>query len=136
MAILQVEVTSMNSDSKTKVEIDLVEKITKQIITLSSGIVVVLITILGYFLDIFEVLPSSLIQIIFVSNLLFWISIIFGILVYGSLISSIHEVKEIKEVDVHGGNIKWFAILQWLTFILGISSLFLVYRIFPNTPIN
>lgn len=136
MAILQVEVTSMNSDSKTKVEIDLVEKITKQIITLSSGIVVVLITILGYFLDVFEVLPSSLIQIIFVSNLLFWISIIFGILVYGSLISSIHEVKEIKEVDVHGGNIKWFAILQWLTFILGISSLFLVYRIFPNTPIN
>jgi len=126
----------MNNDSKTKMEIDLVEKITKQIITLSSGIVVVLMTILGYFLDIFEILPSSLIRIIFVSNLFFWVSIIFGILVYGSLISSIREVKEIDNVDVYSGNIRWLAILQWLTFILGISSLFLVYRIFPNTPIN
>ena len=136
MAILQVEVTSMNSDSKTKLEIDLVEKITKQIITLSSGIVVVLMTILGYFLDIFDILPSSLIRIIFVSNLFFGLSIISGILVYGSLISSIHEVKEIDKVDVHSGNITLFAILQWVSFILGIASLFLVYGVFPNTPIN
>lgn len=48
----------MSDADKIKSEIDLVEKVTKQIITLSSGIIVILVTVLGYYFEYLHYQPN------------------------------------------------------------------------------
>lgn len=60
---------------------------------------------------------------IFLASVFFFVSIIFGLLVYGSLIQSLYDLKELDEVDVYGNSVRCFAVLQWITFAVGIAFL-------------
>jgi len=103
--------------------VDLVEKVTKQIITLCTGTIVVLATVLGYYFEYFRGQPVSWIWTTLYASISLLVSIIFGLLVYGSLISSVHKSKDMESVDVYASPVRWLAFLQWLTFVIGIFFL-------------
>lgn len=114
----------MSGEPKIKSEIDLVEKVTKQLITLSSGIIVILVTVLGYYLEYFhDDQPVSWTWTAFIASICLLLSIIFGIFVYGSLISTVHKGEKLEVIDVYGCTIRSFAFLQWISFISGIGFL-------------
>lgn len=117
--------------------IDLVEKVTKQIITLCTGIIVILATVLGYFFEYFRDQPVSWIWTTFYASISLLISIVFGLLVYGSLIRSVHKSKKIEEVNVYESPVRWLAIFQWATFAVGIFFLIVsLYQISLGTFLN
>lgn len=118
----------MSSGKRVELQVDLVEKVTKQIITLSSGIIVVLVTILGYYLENFSNQPISWPWTIFYASICFLISIFLGLIVYGSLIGSIHERNKLEDVDIYNTPLKYLAICQWITFAIGI--LFLIISLY------
>ena len=124
----------MSDTDKIKSEIDLVEKVTKQIITLSSGIIVIVVTVLGYYFEYLHYQPNSWIWTTLGATICLLVSIISGIFVYGSLIGSIHKTKKLQDVNVYSSNIQVFAMLQWITFIIGIGLLIwsLYYLIQPS----
>jgi hypothetical protein len=97
---------------KVKSEIDLVEKVTKQIITLSSGIIVILVTVLGYYFEYLDYQPNVWIWTTLGASISLLFSIVLGIFVYGSLISSIHNSKKLQEANVYSSPITKLAILQ------------------------
>lgn len=115
----------MSSDKKVELQVDLVEKVTKQIITLCSAIIVVLVTILGYYFEYFANRSVSLtwIWMILLASGFFLGSIILGLFVYGSLIESLYHSKKLEDVNVFGNSIRCWAILQWITFVVGIALL-------------
>ena len=115
----------MSSDKKVELQVDLVEKVTKQIITLCSAIIVVLVTILGYYFEYFtnRSVSLTLIWMILLASGFFLGSIILGLVVYGSLIGSLYHSKKLEDVNVFGNPLKSWAILQWITFIAGIALL-------------
>lgn len=113
----------MSATEKIKSEIDLVEKVTKQIITLSSGIIVILITVLGYYFEYLHNQPDSWIWTTFWASISLLLSIIFGLLVYGALIGSVHATKKLQGANVYSSTIRFFAILQWGTFVVAIGLL-------------
>lgn len=120
----------MEGDSKVKAEIDLVEELTKQIITLSTSILVIMATVMGYYFQSLGRIPFPNLSIIVVSATLFLISIFVGILVYGVLISSIHRSRKLEEVNIYSSNLRIFALGQWSSFILGIILLaYSIYQI-------
>jgi len=108
---------------KVKSEIDLVEKVTKQIITLSSGIIVILVTVLGYYFEYLDYQPNLWIWTTLGASVSLLFSIILGVFVYGSLISSIHNSKKLQEANVYSSPITKLAILQWFFFIVGVGFL-------------
>ena len=113
----------MSDVDKIKSEIDLVEKVTKQIITLSSGMIVILVTVLGYYFEYLDYQPNLWIWTTLGASVSLLFSIVFGIFVYGSLISSIHNSKKLQEANVYSSPITKLAILQWLSFIVGVILL-------------
>ena len=127
----------MSKTDKIKSEIDLVEKVTKQIITLSSGIIVILVTVLGYYFEYLHYQPNSWIWITLGASVSLLFSIIFGIFVYGSLIGSIHTTKKLQDVNVYSRNIKIFAVVQWISFIVAIALLIVsLYFLIQPSQIN
>lgn len=113
----------MSDLDKVKSEIDLVEKVTKQIITLSSGIIVILVTVLGYFFEYVENRPNLWTWTILGAGMSLLFSIFCGIIVYGALISSIHNSKKLEEANVYRKAITRSAMLQWILFSIGILFL-------------
>lgn len=113
----------MSGADKVKLEIDLVEKVTKQIITLSSGIIVILVTVLGYYFEYLDYQPNLWIWTTLGASISLLFSIVLGIVVYGSLISSIHESEKLQEADVYSRKITRWAMLQWGCFIVGVLLL-------------
>jgi hypothetical protein len=138
--------------SRLKVQIDLVDKVTSQIITLSSAIIAVLVTILGYY---FKYSPKNPIPYIgmlaiFLAGVFFLGSIIFGIFVYGALIAYLKpktegakgDDKEPKKSDdepknagVYGHKIMFCAAIQWVCFLIGIGLLLVsLYQVTLTPP--
>lgn len=113
----------MSGADKVKSEIDLVEKVTKQIITLSSGIIVILVTVLGYYFEYLDYQPNVWIWTTLGASISLLFSIVLGIFVYGSLISSVHKSEKLEEADVYSRKVTRWAKLQWSCFILGIIFL-------------
>jgi len=103
--------------------VDLVEKVTKQIITLSTGTIVLLATVLGYYFEYFRGQPVSWIWTVLYASVFLFVSIFFGLLVYGALVSSVHGSKDMESVDVYASPIRWLSFLQWVTFAIGIFFL-------------
>ena len=125
----------MSGADKVKSEIDLVEKVTKQIITLSSGIIVILVTVLGYYFEYLDYQPNLWIWTTLIASISLLFSIVLGIVVYGSLISSIHNSKKLEEADVYGNEITRWAKFQWLSFIAGVILLVVsLYLILSTQP--
>lgn len=116
----------MSSDERAKVQIDLVDKVTSQIITLSSAIIVVLVTILGYYYEYSpkHSIPYTGMLTIFLSGVFFLGSIFFGLVVYGALISSLDN-KSLSRINMYESPLRYVAILQWLFFAIGIVFLIL-----------
>lgn len=113
----------MTAGKKTELQIDLVEKVTKQIITLCAGIIVVLVTILGYYLEYFNNQSVSSAWTILFASISFLLSIISGLFVYGTLINSIYGSKNLEELNIYDSPLRYIAIFQWFTFALGIALL-------------
>ena len=115
----------MSSDKKAELQIDLVEKVTSQIITLCSAIILVLVTILGYYFEYFasRSIPLICMWTIIFASVFFLASIILGFFVYGSLIGSLHCNKKLEDMSVYDNPLRCCAILQWITFIVGITLL-------------
>lgn len=103
--------------------VDLVEKVTQQIITLCTGTIVVLATVLGYYFEYFRGQPVSWIWTILYASIFLFASIFFGLLVYGALVYSVHVSKNMNDVDVYASPVRWLSFLQWVTFAIGISFL-------------
>jgi len=116
----------MSSNDRVQVQINLVDKVTSQIITLSSGIIVVLVSILGYY---YEYSPKHLIPYagmltIFLSGVFFLVSIVAGLIVYGAMISSL-ENKNLSRMSMYELPLRYSAFLQWVFFAAGILTLIL-----------
>jgi hypothetical protein len=114
-------VTSLSTPHE--VAVTLVEKVTKQIITLCTGTIVVLVTALGYYFEYFRGQPVPWVWTTFGAGVFLLVSIIFGLLVYGALISEAHGSKSMENIDVYSSPVRWFAIFQWGTFAVGIFFL-------------
>ena len=120
----------MTADKKTELLIDLVEKVTKQIITLCAGIIVVLTTILGYYFEYFSNQSVLWTLTILSASISFLVSIFLGLLVYGTLLNSIHRSKNLEELNIYDSPLRYFAVFQWFTFALGAALLiFSLYQI-------
>jgi hypothetical protein len=104
---------ALSDADKVKSAIDLVEKVTKQIITLSSGIIVILVTVMGYYFEYLNYQPNQWIWVTLVAGIFLIFSIVLGIFVYGALISSIHKSEKLQDANVYSETITAFAILQW-----------------------
>ena len=126
---------ALSDADKVKSAIDLVEKVTKQIITLSSGIIVILVTVMGYYFEYLNYQPNQWIWVTLVAGIFLIFSIVLGIFVYGALISSIHKSEKLQDANVYSGTITAFAILQWISFIGGVILLiFSLYLILSTQP--
>lgn len=127
----------MSTDKRAELQIDLVEKVTKQIITLCSGIIVILVTVLGYYYEYFGNLLIPWIWTILSASALFLVSIFFGLFVYGALISSIGRSEKLEDLDIYGGSIRYIAVLQWITFAIGLAFLLMsLYQMSVTPPTN
>lgn len=113
----------MSTNKKIETELDLVEKVTKQILTLSSGTIVILVTILGYFFENNTQTAKLWLWPVLISSVFFLLAIICGVFIYGILINKIHSAKELDEVDVYNSTITNCAQWQWICFIAGIICL-------------
>jgi hypothetical protein len=155
LALLLLGEAALSSDlkpSRLNVQIDLVDKVTSQILTLSSAIIAVLVTVLGYY---FKYSPENPIPYIgmlaiFLAGVFFLGSIIFGIFVYGALIASLQpktedaegDDKESKKSDekpknagVYGRKIAICAAIQWVCFLIGIGLLLVsLYQVTMTPP--
>jgi hypothetical protein len=98
--------------------VDLVEKVTKQIITLYTGTIAILATVLGYYFEYFRGQPVFWIWTTFYASISLLVSIIFGLLVYGALISSVHRSKNMESVDVYASPVRWLAFAIGIFFLI------------------
>ena len=127
----------MSDTDKIKTEIDLIEKVTKQIITLSSGIIVILVTVLGYYFEYLHYQSNSWIWTALGATICLLVSIISGVFVYGSLIGSIHNTEKLQDLNVYSRGIKIFAMLQWSSFIFAIALLTVsLHCLIQSSPVN
>jgi hypothetical protein len=89
---------------------------TKQLITLATGIITVFVAIIGLLKPVTRLLVQYLIVALFLELM----SIVLGLLVQGAIISGLSE-KTARVV--YAGTVTRLSKLQWLFFLLGILSL-------------
>jgi hypothetical protein len=91
---------------------------TRQLITLATGIITVFVAIVGL-LKTF--ITALLVQYLLIALFLELVSIVLGLLVQGAIVSALSDPKNLGVV--YEGTVTRLSKLQWLFFLLGILSL-------------
>jgi len=96
--------------------IDIALDMTKQLITLSTGVITVFAAVIGLLKSVAQVAVWYLALALFLEI----VSVIFGLLVQGAMVS---HLTSTSNEDVYEGTVTHLAKLQWLFFVLGLVML-------------
>src|SRR5258708_39733019 len=100
-------------EAKISKAFDTAQDVSKQLLTLAAGIVVVTIT---FFSDFGKHAPSAAKELLFVAWLLYTISIIGGIGTLQTLAGNLQH----GHLDIYKGNTKLCSIVQYVTFVVAL----------------
>lgn len=98
--------------------VDIAIDLTKQLITLSTAVVSIVIAIVG----LFKSVSTSILPNLTIAVGLEFVSIIFGLLVHGTMTAALNTNKKLDVV--YGKAVTSTAILQWIFFLSGMGWLF------------
>ena len=116
LAFLQEEAMT-EAEKASEKALDIAIDLTKQLITLSTAVVSVVVAILGLFKSVsVTILPNLTGGVV-----LEFISIIFGLLVHGTITAALNNDKKLDVV--YGKAVISTAILQWIFFLTGLAWL-------------
>jgi hypothetical protein len=98
-----------------KKALDTAIDLTKQLITLSTGVITVFATVLG----LLKPISTSTVWYLFLGLVLEIISIVFGLCVQGAVIASLSTEKKFD--IAYSESVRFLAVIQWFFFLAGLA---------------
>lgn len=116
-----------NQEQKVEEKVlDTAADVTKQLITLATGVVTVFAAVFG----LVKGVPLAVLPFMFTGVALEILSVIFGLWTQGAIVASLSKKKKFDVV--YGTSVQYLAVTQWAFFFLGLAALSLSITQLPK----